>query len=119
MKILIAEDDQFLTKIYRMTLEQEGFEVTLAKDGVQAMEFVKKDKPAVILLDIIMPKKDGFEVLKELKESAEFKDIPVLVLSNLGQESDIAKARKAGAVDYVIKGNVEVEDVIKKIKKYA
>ena len=118
MKILIAEDDEFLLKVYRMTLEQEKFDVVIAKDGEEALKQAAKEKPDLILLDILMPKKDGFDVLKELKENEDLKDIPVIILSNLGQEADIEKGKELGAVDYIIKGNVDIENVIQKVKKY-
>ena len=118
MKVLIAEDDEFLLKVYRMTLEQEEFDVVIAEDGEEALEQAKKEKPDLILLDILMPKKDGFDVLKELKENKDLKDIPVIILSNLGQEADIEKGKALGAVDYIIKGDVDIENVIQKVKKY-
>jgi len=118
MKILVVEDDEFLTKIYSMTLTQEGYEVTITKNGDEGLRALKKDKPDIVLLDLLLPKKDGFEFLKEMREDTKFKNIPVLILTNLGQESDIEKAKDLGADDYVIKGNVEVEDVIKKINTY-
>ena len=83
MKILIAEDDEFLLKVYRMTLEQEKFDVVIAKDGEESLKQAAKETPDLILLDILMPKKDGFDVLKELKENEDLKDIPVIILSNL------------------------------------
>jgi DNA-binding response OmpR family regulator len=118
MKILIAEDDPFLSKIYKMTLEGEGHEVLMASDGEDALKICHKDRPDIILLDILMPKKDGFAVLKEVKATEGCKDIPVVILSNLGQEADVQKGLKLGAVDYIVKGNVELEDVAGKIKKY-
>jgi len=118
MKVLIAEDDEFLLKVYRMTLEQEKFDVVIAEDGEEALEQAAKEKPDLILLDILMPKKDGFDVLKELKENKGLKNIPVIILSNLGQTADIEKGKELGAVDYIIKGDVDIENVIKKVKKY-
>jgi DNA-binding response OmpR family regulator len=118
MKVLVAEDDPFLAKIYRMNLEQEGFEATVVGNGELALEAAKKDPPDIILLDIMMPKMDGFAALEQLKKDATLKDIPVLVLSNLGQESDVKKGKEFGAVDFIIKGNVDVDEVTEKIKKY-
>ena len=118
MKILVVEDDEFLTKIYKMTLNQEGHSVTTTKDGYEGLKALKENKPDIILLDLLLPQKDGFEFLKEVKEDKKFKNIPVLILTNLGQESDVKKAKALGADDYIIKANVEIEDVIKKVNKY-
>jgi len=119
VKVLIAEDDIFLVNTYRMLLENEGFEVCFAVDGEETLSRVKKEKPDVVLLDIIMPKMDGFDVLKRIKEDKGLKDIHVIVLSSLGQESDVKKMMDLGASDYLVKADVPMDDVVKKIKQYA
>jgi two-component system, OmpR family, alkaline phosphatase synthesis response regulator PhoP len=113
-KILIVEDDQFLLKIYDVKFKKEGYDVMLAEDGDLAIELAKSSKPDLILLDLILPKKDGFDVLKELKSDAGLKDIPVIVLTNLGQDEDAKKGMELGADDYVIKANTSIDDVVEK-----
>ncbi len=116
--ILLVEDDRFISRAYKDGLEQSGFDVATAADGVIAMESVKTRMPQLILLDLIMPEKDGFEVLAELKMNTTLKHIPVIILSNLGQSSDIQKAKDLGAVDYVIKADSSMQEVIEKVKIY-
>ncbi len=118
IKILLAEDDEFISLAYKDGLGRMGFEVVVASDGIEALEKVKKERPDIILLDIIMPRKNGFEVLTELKADPKFKKIPVIVLSNLGQDTDIQKGKELGAVDYLIKSNFSISEVADKIKKY-
>lgn len=117
-KILIAEDDKFISRAYGNGLQQAGYEVFTATTGVEAEEVVKKEKPDLILLDLIMPEKDGFELLRQVKKSKKLKDIPVLILSNLGQDSDIEKGKKLGAVDYLVKTDYSMQKVIDKIEFY-
>jgi len=117
-KVLIAEDDKFLTKIYQAKLKGEGYEVILAGDGEEALAKMSSEKPHLVLLDIIMPKKTGFDVLEERNKDENLKKTPVIVLSNLGQEDDKEKAITLGAVDYIIKANVSLAEVIEKIEKH-
>ncbi len=117
--LLVAEDDKFLMKIYQNKLAKEGFNVLPAHDGEEALQLMQNNTPKLILLDLIMPKKTGFEVLAELKKNPKTASIPVLIFSNLGQSSDIEKGMQLGAADYVIKSNLSITEVIEKIKKYA
>ena len=117
VKILLAEDDKFISRAYKDGLERAGFEVTLASDGVEAMKKIREIKPDLMLLDLIMPVKNGFEVLAEVKQDRELSRIPVIVISNLGQESDIQKGRDLGANDYLIKANYSMSEVVEKIKR--
>jgi two-component system, OmpR family, alkaline phosphatase synthesis response regulator PhoP len=117
-KIILAEDDKFISKAYSAGLSGEGFEVIATYDGEEAMKAIKKNKPDLILLDLVMPSKNGFEVLEELKLDKSLGKIPVLILSNLGQESDVEKAKALGAVDYLVKSNFSMKDVIEKVKFY-
>ena len=117
-KILVAEDDKFLVKIYQTKLAEQGYEVVIAMDGEDALAKVESEKPDLLILDLIMPKKNGFDVLEEMKQKEELKSIPVVVLSNLGQESDVERVMQAGAVDYIIKANFSIEAVVEKIKKH-
>jgi DNA-binding response OmpR family regulator len=116
--VLLVEDDKFISRAYKDGLEQSGFEVATAADGVLAMESIKTRVPQLILLDLIMPEKDGFEVLAELKMNKELKHIPVIILTNLGQASDIQKAKDLGAVDYLVKADSSMQQVIEKVKIY-
>lgn len=116
-KVLVAEDDRFLSKAYGTKLKKEGFEVILAINGEEAFLKAKSEKPDVILLDLVMPKKDGFEALADLKKDSTTKIIPVIVLSNLGQEEDISRGRELGAVDYLVKSNISIREVVEKVKE--
>jgi len=118
MKILVVEDDEFLIKIYKMTLVQEGHEVTIAKDGAEGLKALEKGKQEFVILDLLMPKKDGFEFLEEMRQSTKWKKIPVLVLTNLGQDSAMERVKELGIEEYIIKGNIDIESIIKKINKY-
>lgn len=117
-KILVIEDDQFYSNIFQLKLSKEGFEVHTAADGEQGIAKAKEVKPDLILLDMIMPVKDGFETLKELKADEHLKSINVIVLSNLGQENDIASTKTLGAADYIVKANMSVQEMVEKIRKY-
>ena len=118
MKILLVEDDKFISRAYCDGFKRAGFDVVTAFDGDEAMEKIKKETPDLILLDLIMPGKNGFELLGELKMDDALKNIPVIVLSNLGQETDIERAKEMGAEDYMIKANYSMADVVNKIKEY-
>lgn len=115
-KILIAEDDVFISRAYKDGLEQVGFEVITSFDGVETLKKIRSEKPDLVLLDLIMPVKNGFEVLEQVKEGNEFKHIPIVILTNLGQESDIEKGKELGAVDYLVKADLSMKQVIEKIK---
>jgi len=116
-KILFVEDEPSLQKAISEVLTQEGYQVIEARDGEEGLKQAKKEKPNLILLDLILPKKDGFEVLKELKADDELKDIPVIVLTNLEGIGDVEKALSLGATTYLVKANYDLEDVVKKIKE--
>jgi len=115
-KILLAEDDKFISKAYSAGLSHAGFEIIVAFDGEEAIEKTRSAKPDMILLDLMMPKKNGFEVLKEIKADENLKSIPVIIISNLGQEADMEQGKKLGATDYLIKSNLAMWEVIEKIK---
>lgn len=117
-KILIAEDESILLNVLKDRFETEGWEVATAKDGVEAMKFIKKNSLDLILLDLLMPKKDGFEVLKEVRGNPELKSLPIVVLSNLGGDEDIKKALSLGANDYYVKTQHPMSEIVEKAKKY-
>jgi CheY-like chemotaxis protein len=114
-KILVSEDDIFGSKVYKLKLEKQGFEVIILANGLEVVAKAIELKPDIIVLDILMPLKDGFEALKELKLNAQTKDIPVLILSALQMDKDIQKGKELGASDYLPKTNVTMEQVIAKI----
>lgn len=116
-KILIVEDDGFLLSMYSTKFQQEGFDILAAENGEKALK-IAQEKPDVILLDIILPKMDGFEVLKKLKEQKETVDIPVIMLTNLSQQEDTKKGLSLGAEDYFIKAHFMPSEIVDKVKKY-
>jgi len=114
-KILIIEDDKFLVSILEDAIDREKFEVILALDAEEGFDKATKEQPSVIVLDVLLPSKSGFECLEKLKTQKETKGIPVIMLSNLGQDDEIRKGLKLGAVDYLVKSNFKVDEVVGKI----
>ena len=115
--ILLVEDDEFLAELYATKLNLEGFEVNLAGDGEKGLKMVKEKKPDLVLLDIVLPKMDGFEVLKKIKASSQVKDVPVILLTNLSQKDEVKRGLDLGADDYLIKAHFMPSEVVKKIKQ--
>jgi len=116
-KILFIEDEETLQKTLGEVLKQEGYEIIPALDGKAGLNLLKSEKPDLILLDLVMPKMDGFEVLKRLKADEETKDIPVIVLTNLEGIGDVGKAIELGATTYLVKAQYSLEEVVEKVKK--
>ena len=116
-KILFIEDEEALQKTLGEVLKQEGFEVVSAFDGEAGLNLVKSAKPDLILLDLVMPKMTGFEVLTKLKADEETKNIPVIVLTNLESIGDVGKAIEAGATTYLVKAQYSLDEVLEKVKK--
>ena len=114
--ILIIEDDKFLRELISQKLNKENYKVVEAVDGEEGIKKVKEEKPDLILLDLILPGIDGFEVLSRVKEEPSLNKIPVIVLSNLGQRDDVERGLKLGAVDYLIKAHFTPGEIIEKIK---
>ena len=117
-KIVLVEDDEMIRQAYSDVLMRAGYEVITAKDGKEGLLAIKNAKPDLVLLDIILPIIDGFEVLTEVKKDQELKDIPVLILSNLGQDCDIEKGIELGAIAYMIKANNNSYEVLEKVKQF-
>jgi len=117
-KILIVEDEKILQDLLSKRLIQEGYEVFQTYNGQEAMDLMKKSRPDLILLDIIMPKMGGFEMMAEMKKDQKLKDIPIIVISNSGQPVELDKAKELGASDWLIKTEFDPQEVIEKIKKY-
>ena len=115
--ILFVEDEPTIQKTLSLALTQEGYDVKNALDGEIGLKLAREIKPNLILLDLILPKMDGFEVLEELKEDDDTKDIPVIVLTNLESSQDIEKALVLGATTYLVKANYDLKEVIEKIKE--
>ena len=119
-KIMIVEDDIFVMDIYVTNLSQAGFEVVEASDGSEALKKLKNDpqKPNMILLDIVMPNMDGLTALEKIRSDESFKDIPIILLSNLSQKEKVDKGFGLGAQDYLIKSHFTPSEVLEKINKY-
>ncbi|MCK9344630.1 MAG: response regulator [Candidatus Pacebacteria bacterium] len=117
-KVMIVEDDEHISRVYEIKLAKEGIVSSLARDGEEAVTKIIAEKPNLILLDLMIPKKDGFVVLEEIKKNPEVAGIPVVVLSNLGQQSDQDRALALGAKEYLVKVNTSIQEVVDKVKGY-
>ena len=117
IKILLVEDDPFLLSMYSTKFELENFHVTSASDGESGLEMAKKENPDIILLDILLPNMNGFEVLEKLKNDDSTKGVPIILLTNLNQKNEIEKGLALGADDYLIKAHFMPSEVVSKIKK--
>ena len=117
IKILLVEDDSFLLGMYATKFEMEGFKVIMAEDGEKAVRLASKEAPNIVLLDIILPKVNGFDVLRQLKGNPATAAIPVILLTNLSQKDEIEQGLKIGAEDYLIKAHFMPSEVVDKIKK--
>ncbi|OJI07617.1 hypothetical protein BK004_00830 [bacterium CG10_46_32] len=115
-KILLVEDEEMLSTMYKTKFEKEGLNITVASDGEAGIVAAQAETYDIVLVDIIMPKLDGFAVLKKLRELPQYKTTPILMLTNLGQEEDIAKGKQLGATDYLVKANFTPSQVLEKIK---
>lgn len=116
-KILFIEDESALQKTLGQSLEQEGFKMISALNGKDGFNLAKAKKPDLIILDLILPKMDGFEVLKRLKQSSSTKEIPVVILTNLERMKDVNRALEMGATTYLVKANYSLEDIVQKISQ--
>jgi DNA-binding response OmpR family regulator len=118
-KVLLVEDDPFISGMYQTKLKLEGYDVDTVVDGEAALQKMEEQEYAIVLLDIMMPKLNGFEVLKEIRTGAKksISDTPVIMLTNLGQKSDIEQGLLLGANDYIVKANFTPSEVVEKIKK--
>jgi CheY-like chemotaxis protein len=114
-RVLLAEDDRFLRRAAEASLRRHGLEVLTAADGEEALRIARAEPLDLILLDVMMPKLDGFEVLSALKQDDATAHIPVLVLSNLGQERDVAQAKALGAVAFLVKANLSLQDLVERV----
>ncbi|MGM0482296.1 MAG: response regulator [Patescibacteria group bacterium] len=116
-KIMIIEDDKLLRDMMSRKLEKEGYQVFLVVDGSEGEDKIREIKPDVILLDLILPGVNGFELLETIKNDEALKDIPVIILSNLGQKSEVDRGMELGASDYLVKAHFTPGEIIEKLKK--
>ncbi|KKT30119.1 MAG: OmpR-like protein [Parcubacteria group bacterium GW2011_GWA1_44_13] len=117
-KILIIEDDEHISRVYEMRFLKDGYNTVLVANGEQAVEKVTSEKPNLIILDLMVPRKDGFAILEEIKKNPSTASIPVLVLSNLGGKDDQKRALGLGANDYMVKVENSMQEVIERAKKF-
>ncbi|MEI6580676.1 MAG: response regulator [bacterium] len=117
-RVLIVEDDQHISKVYEIQLAKEGLFTILARDGEEAVKMVENEKPDLIILDLMLPKKDGFWVLEEMRKNSKYSKIPILVISNLGQKTDAARALELGATEYLVKIDHPIQELVDRINSY-
>lgn len=115
--VLVVEDDSFLRKLLCDKLRHEGFELFEATDGQKALDFLKDNRPILMLLDLMMPGVDGFQVLESVRRDERIKDLPVIVLSNVGEKQMIERIQQLGADDYLIKAHFVLDEIIERITK--
>ena len=118
LKVLLVEDDPFLSNLLKVRLQRENIDVTLARDGDEAIKYLTANRPSLILLDLILPKKSGFEVLEKISTDPQLKDMPVIIISNLGQTSDIQRGKELGAIEYFVKAKISIDDLVGKVKEF-
>lgn len=117
--VCIIEDDVFIDKAYAAKFAHEHIPIKIAEDGEAGLKLLQSDdKPFLILLDLMLPKKNGFEVLEEIKKDSTLKDIPVVIMTNLGQDADAKRGLALGATEYLVKANIKIDEIIKKVKGY-
>lgn len=116
-KIVIVEDDRFLRRVYEEKFKKiADYEIFVAADGASAVTMIKKEHPDLVLLDLVLPEMDGFTVLENVKKDPATADVPVIILSNLGQEDDIVRGRELGALDYLIKSDISIQAIEDKVR---
>ncbi|HBF67341.1 MAG TPA: response regulator [Candidatus Magasanikbacteria bacterium] len=115
--LVLVEDDEFLASIYQTKFDMEGFKVSIAGNGEEGLKLVEKKMPDIVLLDILLPKLDGFAVLERLKSNPKTKHIPVILLTNLGQKDDVDRGVELGAADYLIKAHFKPSETVDKVRK--
>lgn len=116
--ILIIEDDSFLVKAYQLRFEKEDMNVQVAITGTDALLRLKQTPPDVVMLDLMLPGVSGFDILAAIRKLSSWENVPVVILSNLGQPEDIQRAKDLGATDYIVKANTKINDIADVVKKY-
>lgn len=117
IKVLVVEDEHMIAEMYATKFEMDGFDIYKAFDGSEGLDKAEEIRPDIILLDVIMPKLDGFAVLKKLRSEERFKKTPIVLLTNLGQDDDIKKGKELGADDYFVKADHTPADVVAKVRE--
>lgn len=115
-KVLIIEDDTFLQELEANKLEKNGFAISVASTGEEAMEKINEPGVDIILLDLVLPNFDGFEILKKIRETENLKKIPVIIFSNLSDEDNLEKSKKLGATDFMVKSNFTLDELVKRVR---
>jgi len=115
-KILIVEDDKFVRELISHKLTEEKFEVSSAKDGEEGVAKVESEKPDLVLLDLILPGIDGFEVISRIRKNPDIESMPIVILSNLGEKNDVDRGIKLGANDYMIKAHFTPKEIVEKVR---
>jgi len=115
-KILSVEDDVFLRDLLAQKFNTQEFDMLYAVTGAEGLQFARQHHPDLVLLDVLLPEGNGFDVLKEIKEDPELKTIPVIMLTNLGQQADIDKAKELGATGFIIKANTSLDEIVRRVK---
>jgi len=115
-KVLVVEDDAFLLKAYKFKLEKAGFEIQIATNGEDALTILDTFPAEVVLLDLVMPRKDGYATLEEIRKRPQLKDLPVFIISNLGQKEEVDRVMSLGATECLIKSNLSMDELVKKIE---
>jgi len=116
-RVLLVEDDHFLMGIYKKKFELEGFKIYTAEDGESGYEVARKKHPSIVLLDVLLPKRDGFWVLEKIKNDPKTEDIPVVLLTNLAQKQDVEKGFELGACEYLVKTHFKPTELVEKVKE--
>ncbi len=116
--ILLIEDEPLLGNLMKQRLEKEGFEVNLKRDGQEGLSALRERKPDVMLLDIILPKISGFELMEMVRADPQIENTPIIIMSNLGQDTDIQKGTSLGATEYYVKAKVSIDDLVDKVKEF-
>ncbi len=117
-RILIVEDDFQISKVYQLQLAKAGIFSILARNGEEAIELLEEAHPDLVILDLMIPKKDGFWVLEEIRKNSKYSKIPIIIISNLGQQDDKTRALELGATEYLVKIDQSIQEIINKIKMY-
>lgn len=115
-KVLVVEDDPFLAQLLTNRLQKLGVVVLRAADGEEGLSMLREDKPNLVLLDLILPKKSGFEVLEEVRADPAIQGTPVIVVSNLGQESDVTRGKQLGAIEYFVKAKTSIDGLVERVQ---
>ncbi|MCK5412898.1 MAG: response regulator [Candidatus Pacebacteria bacterium] len=116
IKVLIVEDDVYISEMYKIKFESENYKTIVTNNGSEVIKIIEKEKPDIILLDIVMPVMDGFDVLKIIKSNKKFNSIPVVMLTNLSQKESIERVFELGARGYIVKSHFTPSEVVKKVK---